>query len=488
MGKPNILLITTDQQRLDTIHAYGNRSIYTPHMSWLADEGTSFMRCYSDSPICMAARATIMTGKHGYTHGLTGNNSSVLPMAENVTLPGALTRGGYQTRAQGKMHFHPIRANYGFESMELPLDYYRHMAEHPEYGVPKGHGVGENEIEPVISTVDEARSATYWTVKRSIDFLETRDETRPFFLWTSFAKPHPPFDCCQNYWALYQGREMPPPVMGDWAMDAGNPRHGLMSHTYVLNNGYRMSDAQKADVKRAYYACVTQIDYSMGLLFARMREMGLLEDTWIIFTTDHGDMMGDHGMFAKSVFLEGSAHIPMIVRPPRKGWTRAGGARCERLVTLADVMPTILAAAGIGGPPGMDGEDMMAIARDEAGAKASGGSASFGDGRDRPFHGNCSDETFAAIEGGYKYTWTGVNGDELMFDLRSDPHELRDLIGREPERAAEMRERLSAKVASYKPGLLKDGRMAVGSVIGGPEDTVKWPGFHSTGYPTDVLH
>ena len=107
MDRPNVLLITTDQQRFDTINALGNPHIYTPHLNWLVDEGISYRRCYSDSPICMSARCTIMTGMHGYNNGLVGNSNAVTPMADYPTLPGLLTMNGYQTRAQGKMHFNP---------------------------------------------------------------------------------------------------------------------------------------------------------------------------------------------------------------------------------------------------------------------------------------------------------------------------------------------------------------------------------------------
>jgi len=261
MKKPNILLITTDQQRFDTINALGNKHIFTPHLNWLVDQGITFTRCYSDSPVCMAARATIMTGKHGFTTGLTGNHDHVKPMRDNPTLPGILTQNGYQTRAQGKMHFSPIRANYGFEHMEIPMDYYRSRNRNAQLGLPKEHGVGENEIEPVISTVHETDSLTYWTVKRSIDFLETRDDTRPFFSWTSFTKPHPPFDPCANYWALYSNREVPEPIYGDWSESLEKIPKGFMRLTYLLNNAYRLSPEQMKDVKRAYYACITQIDY-----------------------------------------------------------------------------------------------------------------------------------------------------------------------------------------------------------------------------------
>jgi arylsulfatase A-like enzyme len=475
MNKPNILLITTDQQRFDTIHALGNKHIYTPHLNWLADEGIAFTRCYADSPVCMASRATIMTGTHGYANGLTGNNDKVIPMRERPTLPGVLTINGYQTRAQGKMHFHPMRANYGFEHMELPMDYYREIA--GSNYIPKGHGVGENEIEPVISTVDEVHSATYWTVKRSIYFLETRDETRPFFMWTSFAKPHPPFDPSFNYWTLYQNKSLPLPISGGWSENPEEAPQGFYSAGYTLNNGYRMSEEQKMDSKRAYYACITQIDYSLGLLFARMREMGLLENTWIIFTADHGDMMGDHGLFAKSVFFEGSAHIPMIIRPPAKSWKTGNlqGKICDNLVTLADVMPTILNIADIDSKNiEMDGCNLMDLVDANAG--------------DRIFYGNCSETYFAVMKDGYKYTWARQGDGELLFNMLDDPMEQHDLSKINPDVVIEMRQLLTERMQQYNPNLVSGGKLIALPPVTSPKDMIKWPGFHSTVYPSDVLH
>jgi len=474
MDKPNILLITTDQQRFDTIHALGNNHIYTPHLNWLVDEGITFENCYSDCPVCMPARATIMTGKHGYSMGFVSNRDDILPMDASSTLPGILTQNGYQTRAQGKMHFTPIRANYGFEHMELPLDYYRQMRKNTNLGIPKGHGVGENEIEPVISTVDETQSAIYWTVDRSIDFLETRDEMRPFFLWTSFAKPHPPFDPCSNYWALYQNKSLPSPIYGDWSENLSDAPQGFYPPTYVLNNAYRMSADQLLDVKRAYYACITQIDYSLGLLFARMREINLLDDTWIIFTTDHGDMMGDHHMGAKSVFFEGSAHIPMIVRPPKSREKSLNGKRSKTLVTLADVMPTIMDIAGIKNTPEADGSSMLDLTDNVC--------------EDRVFYGNYNNEYLAVIKDEYKYMWTCYGGEELMFNLKNDPFEQVDLIFAEPEKAMYLNKLLTEQVKSYNKELLQNGVLKQRPAIKSPDDVAKWPGFHSTYHPSDVLH
>ncbi|MGL4345556.1 MAG: sulfatase-like hydrolase/transferase, partial [Cellulosilyticaceae bacterium] len=182
--KQNIILITTDQQRFDTIQKLGNQAIFTPHLNWLVSEGITFTRCYADCPICVPSRTTIMTGKKGYTSGITNNQNHYEVMTQNKTLPKILGEYGYQTRAVGKMHFEPARAHYGFEHMLLPLDYYREYKRKSDVVRPKHHGVGENEVEPVISTVHENDSLTTWTVDQSIDFIETRDTTRPFFMWT----------------------------------------------------------------------------------------------------------------------------------------------------------------------------------------------------------------------------------------------------------------------------------------------------------------
>jgi arylsulfatase A-like enzyme len=468
--RPNIVLITTDQQRFDTIAALGNQHIYTPHLDWLTDEGVTFTRAYADCPICMPSRATMMTGKTGYNSGLIGNKPKPVPMQTYPTLPGLLTQAGYQTRAQGKMHFHPMRANYGFEHMELPLDYYRERSRCGYAHMPKEHGVGENEVTPVISTVHESESLTHWTVRRSIDFIETRDETRPFFLWTSFTKPHPPLDPCANYWALYDGRPVPAPVHGEWSQDRESMPQGFLSSTYVLNNIWRMSEAQIADVRRAYYACITQIDYQLGLLIARLREMELLDNTWIVFTSDHGDMLGDHHMGAKSVLLEGSAHVPMIVRPPA---SRLRGTRVDRLAQVADVMPTILAAAGVQAPGDQDGVDLMTLVDG---------------GEDRTFYGCCGMH-FGVIDGPWKYTWCGT-GDELMFNLAEDPMEQNELIrsGQAGEQLQRLRALLIERMTAQGSEHVKDGELVPGEPIGGPEECGRWPGFHTTGYPCDVLH
>jgi arylsulfatase A-like enzyme len=496
-SQPNILLITTDQQRFDTIGLH-NREIDTPHLDWLCEEGITYERAYADCPICMPSRATIMTGKSGTTLGLTGNKTENYPLADHATLPSLLTKHGYQTRAQGKMHFHPVRAHYGFESMELPMDYYRerHRLSVGNATLPKRHGVGENEMHAAISTVHENESLTHWTVERSIDFLETRDPTRPFFLWTSFTKPHPPFDPPANYWALYANRSVGDPAVGDWSRDVDAMPQAALEPTYLLSNVQRFSTEQLANAKRAYYACITQIDFSLGLLFARMRELGLMENTWIVFTSDHGENLGDHHMGGKSNFFEGSSHIPLVVRPPASAWEPKplGGTVATTPVSLADIAPTILKLAGVEAPEDIEGIDLLSLLDVPD--------------PDRTILGE-SGRFLTAIDRRYKYHYFVRGGDELLFDLETDPQERNNLLAAgastksDPASEANaasgdatdvgaVKERLKAKLietlAARGSNLVADGELAKEPPLSGPGDVVRWPGFHSTTVESDVLH
>ncbi len=476
--RPNILLVTTDQQRFDTIYAAGNRYIRTPHLNWLSHRGVRFDRCYSDAPVCMPARATMMTGRAGYHNDLTTNSHSVQPIDSTTSLPGMLTQAGYQTRAQGKMHFYPRRKNYGFEHMELLEDYYRYMSKHPEYGVPADHGMGQNEMEPAISTVSESYSLTHWTMERSVDFLETRDETRPFFLWTSFSNPHPPLDPCLHYWLQYKDAEVPPPVYGDWSEEAERVPPGFRAATSVLNSCDRFDEALIKDVRRAYYALITQIDYNLGRLFARMRELGVLDNTLILFTSDHGDLLGDHHIGAKGAFLEGSAHVPMLMRVPEADASGdLQGQVSDALVTLADVYATCLGAAGVTPSDGyaIDGLDLREVAVGE---------------RTRETFVGVSKQHYGVVQGAYKYTYCAAGGSELLFDMVADPYEQHNLAG-DAEFAtvkADLREALVAELAEVRPEYLDDGDLPVDDPPDLDALRGNWPGFHSRERPEDVMH
>lgn len=480
MPQDNILLITTDQQRFDTVNAWGNRSIFTPHLNYMAAMGTSFTDCYAGCPICVPSRTTIMTGREGYESGVVSNASHQTFMErctrEGSTLPALLTAAGYQTCAKGKMHFEPPRANYGFEHMRLPLDYMREYDKKQPDARPKVHGIGECEMEPVLSTVSEKDSITTWIADEAIDFLETRDTTRPFFLWTSFTKPHPPFDPCPNYWALYDNIPLPAPVTGDWSATVEETPQGFLAGAYENTNMHLLGPEQKQASRRAYYACITQVDYQLGRIFGALRENDLFKNTWVIFTSDHGEMLGDHHMSQKNLFFEGSAHVPLLIMPPQ-GRNIPHNLRTDRPVTLADIYPTILGMANVDCPAEVSG--MSLLAPDAI-------------PEDRLFFGNSLNRNFCVMENKIKLVYSATGDHRLLFDLKKDPMEQHDL-SRDPAYADTLNhlwKLLLAHTKEHTPeALTPEGEFITYDAPRFPGDMPgRWFGFHYHDYTVDTFH
>ena len=480
MPKDNILLITTDQQRFDTINAWGNQNIFTPHLNYMAAMGISFTSCYASCPICVPSRTTIMTGWQGYESGVISNATHETFMRtctqERTTLPAVLTDAGYQTCAKGKMHFEPARAHYGFEHTKLPLDYMREYDKKQPLARPKAHGIGECEMEPVISTVEEKDSITTWIADEAIDFLETRDPTRPFFLWTSFTKPHPPFDPCRNFWELYDGIPLPAPVTGDWSKTVEDTPQGFLAGAYENTNMHLLGPAQKLASRRAYYACITQVDYQLGRIFGALRENDLFQNTWVIFTSDHGEMLGDHHMSQKNLFFEGSAHVPLLIMPPL-GRDYAHNIRRDELTDLADLYPTILAMAGLTPPAAVSGQNLL----DAQNCR-----------RDRIFFGNSLNKNFCVMEQKIKLVYSAVGNHVLLFDLEKDPMEQHDL-SHDPAYAS-VKSRLWTLLLEhtkqYTPeALTESGDFITFDAPRFPGDMPgRWFGFHYHDYSVDTFH
>jgi arylsulfatase A-like enzyme len=335
-------------------------------------------------------------------------------------------------------------------------------------------------MQPGISTVDESHSLTNWTVRQSIDFLETRDPTRPFCLYTSFSKPHPPLDPCLSYWMLYQNAQVPSPLHGDWSQNVEMIDDGWLQPTWIGSAADALSKEQIIQCRRAYYALITQIDYNLGLLFARLRELNLLDSTLILFTADHGDMLGDHHFGAKTVPLEGAAHIPMLMMPPTGVLEEKRGTVENSLVCLADVLPTFCGVAGIEKQdlPDTDGMDLCGVIegqnqREQLMIRYNG------------YH--------TILKDNFKYAFCEKGGSELMFDLARDPYEQHELIraGTHREIHRELRGILAAQMQAQNHPACKDGEL-VSTEEPRPRRRVRaypWPGFHHPLHtPLDLIH
>lgn len=480
--RPNILLVTTDQQRWDAVSGTGPAFLRTPHFDHLCREGVRFNRAYSDCPTCVPARRTIMTGQHAHTHGMTENAVKV-PVDPAQTLPGQLAAGGYQTMAIGKMHFSPQRFRQGFQEMLLPDDYYREIARRggPQ---PMRHGLGQNEVTPGMSTVAEADTLTSWIAERSVDFItQRRDPTVPFFLWTSFSKPHPPLDPPEPYYSMYRREAIPEPVMGEWAQGDDCP---VALRRMWERMGGGLSPEILREARAAYYGLITQIDFNLGRIFAALRASGQWRNTIILFTSDHGEYLGDHGGIWKGFFHEPSARVPFVLRlPPSAPWTTSDRT-VEDLVCLADIYPTLLRAAGLDVPADVDGIDLAPITRGTQSESPRYIVSVFASDREHCYQ-------LAVTDGRWKYLWFPEGAKEQLFELANDPRELKNLAtdpGAAEPKAALRRALIDELTAKNSP-YLDDGQLMQTPVREDPpgfRGAHRFPGFSLEHSDRDSRH
>jgi arylsulfatase A-like enzyme len=243
-----------------------------------------------------------------------------------------------------------------------------------------------------------------------------------------------------------------------------------------LNSCDRFTPEMLRDMRRAYYACITQIDYNLGRLFARLRELGQLENTWIVFTSDHGELLGDHFLAAKFLALEASAKVPFIVRAPGNGeWKHLRGTCSDELVTLADLLPTF---SGIGTvediPEEIDGLDIRKLV---AGESESRTELRF---QASEFHG--------LLSGDWKYLLTSTTGDELLFNLADDPLEQHNLVEKCPADHSRMRKRLLKLMEESNHPCVQNGAFTPSGPSTFGNRRGDWPGHHSIEVPSDTLH
>jgi arylsulfatase A-like enzyme len=396
---------------------------------------------------------------------------------------------GYGTAAIGKMHFTPQRARYGFGEMLLPDDYYRAMAESGNPLQPMRHGLGQNELYPGMATVPECSTLTAWTAEQSVRFIrDRRDPTVPFFLWASFSKPHPPLDPPEPYASMYRECAIPDPVDSLWSAGDDSPPavvRQAQSRDYDL-----MSPTVIAAARAAYFGLVTQIDYSVGRILAALSDVHLLDETMIIFTSDHGEMLGDHRCGGKVLFYEPSARVPLIVRPAPAAQLDLHGLSSDALVTHADITATILAAAGASAPSGATGIDLLAVAERKLLARSH--LLGLGGMEGVPITNSGRLPTYLAVtDGRWKYIWYTEGGIRQLFDLQNDPQERRDLASAEPRRCDELEHLIVAELERHGGKWLLDGRLACLPPQNDAERDRRARqrvGFHTERFAADVRH
>ena len=363
--KPNIILIFPDQHRGDVMGCAGNPAAQTPNLDRLASEGVRFSRCCTNSPLCMPARASLMSGQYVNQHGIWHNwNAADRHGPSHVR---NIRDAGYHTAVIGKTHLYVHGApgvtdtrdhvqklnDWGFvDTHELvgpwatrgiDCAYTDYLADkglldaHREFIGDYLRGMWSGQIrpweEPPSPLSPEDHLDTY-TGRTSADWIRNYDSDEPFYLQVCFPGPHDPFDSPQEYRDMYRPEDIPLGVMDKptWPV---SPQLDAVLKWSALDG---MTPAQKQMMGLFYYAKVTLVDHGIGLVIDALEEKGMLDNTWIIYTSDHGEMLGDHFMSHKIVFYESALKIPCIIRPPGGGEGRMSNALSDQL----DIAATIL--------------------------------------------------------------------------------------------------------------------------------------------------
>ena len=471
--RKNIVLLMTDQLRGDCMGCAGHPDVKTPYLDTLASKGVRFENAYSACPSCVPARAALHTGLTQESHRRVGYADGIRWEYPH-TMAGELTKAGYYTQCVGKMHVDPLRNYLGFCHVELH-DGYLHYYRDPEIPYRENQKQADDYFHwlkqekgidcDVTDTGLECNSwvarpwiyeekyhPTNWVTDRSIDFLRRRDPDMPFFLFTSYLRPHPPFDAPQCYFDMYRNKELTPPVVGDWCDE-----EALRARGRIFDSDTGPLDPELVrEMQIGYYACITHLDHQIGRLIQALVENKLYDDTIILFVSDHGELLGDHHLFRKSRAYQGSSRVPFLVsgggfRPEKPGSVKTD------VVELRDVMPTVLEAAGIQIPDSVEGISLWNTALKESGTpevrEYLHGEHTLGEA-----------SSHWIITRDEKYIWYSQTGEEQYFWIAEDPDELHNLIGSETakERVEALRGLLIQELQDREEGFVREGRLVTG--------------------------
>ena len=426
--RPNILFLMDDQHRGDWLGAAGAKWLQTPNLDRLAREGALFRRAYSSTPSCLPARAALLTGMSPWGHGSLGYVA--IPERYRQEMPRTFTEAGWRTCAIGKNHFAPMRNPHGYQTVILAEPNIRNLPEICEYRAwfnqkapghhPfEGFRSGNDQRGGLCYPLDEALHVTPWTADQAVQFLKGSAPGKPWFLKVSFLCPHTPLNAPRRWQDRYQSADIPGAAIGDWARREYGSVQTSFARQAEATRGIVPEDELRA-TRRSYAAAISYVDEQVGRILTALEERAETENTLILFTADHGDMMGDQLLYRKTYPYEGSVNIPMIVRWPASiGLKARRGQVRQELAELRDVFPTFLDAAGLPRASSIEGVSLLEVLRGKPGRKV----------LDLE-HASCyapKDGWVALMDKRYKYIYFEHTGQQQLFDLARDPHELVNL-------------------------------------------------------------
>ncbi|MBT6273119.1 MAG: sulfatase-like hydrolase/transferase [Chromatiales bacterium] len=465
--RPNILWYCTDQQRFDTIAALGNRFISTPRIDRFLSTGMAFTHAYCQSPICTPSRASFLTGMYPSALAVNGNGYSYFPRHyEDRLLPHRLAKAGYDCGLVGKLHLaSPARGQ-----EPRVADGYRYFQYSHDHKGPNelGHdyaewlraeGIDANECLGDRQVNDEASyrqgaqlksfggfyepsedrdnvpphlHQSHWCTDKAIEFVsKNRHTDQPWFLSVNPFDPHPPFDAPLEYYRRYDPNQMP-----GAHFEPGDLEHqGRITAAGVdfQSTAKHPNELDVPHLQASYYAMIEQLDHEFGRLLDFLESAGLMDNTLVVFTSDHGESLGDHGLLLKGCrFIEGLVRVPLVIAWPK----RFGGGRVtDGLVELMDLAPTICEAAGMELPYYNQGLSLLPILDGTTNTHRSSVRTEFYAGINYP------DATHATMYRDQRHKLVTYHGKQLaeLYDLKEDPWEHCDL-SRDPAYASLMSE------------------------------------------------
>ena len=485
----NVLIVITDQQRTDSVSCYGSPFTCTPNLDRLAREGVLCQRAYCSNPVCTPARASIFSGQYVSRHGAWNVGLNVPGDVRFISH--WLSEAVYRTHYIGKAHFQAFDATpeqsleavrgwerhypgftgpyYGFQSVELALGHCTYgLAGH--YGAWVRSQVSEEEFRSFSQSrrygdFDFGGNAhdwhiplrlhnSVWTADRAIEFLKTHDRKRPFLLAVGFEDPHHPHGVPVELLDRVDPEQVPPPRYAEGELRDKPPffalaRKGLLEGSPFRGAFWVAGQAEGADFSRVseqdarlgrayYYTLVRLIDREFGRILDCLDSLGLADNTLVVFTTDHGELLGDHGLWMKGPFhYEELVRVPMLFRWP--GGLPAG-QQVTGLISQVDLVPTILSAMGRAVPEEVEGVNALPLLRGEASRVREGAVIECVDDP-------CGLRLKTVVTERYKLTLYHRHSFGELYDLQADPGELHNLFDR-PE-SASVRQRLTGMILDH---------------------------------------
>lgn len=448
--RPNIVVIQADQLAAAALGAYGNTVVKSPHIDALGDEGVVFDRAYCNSPLCAPSRASMMTGRLPSEIGAYDNGadfgSSVPTFAHH------LRAAGYHTALVGRMHFIGPDQLHGFEERLTTDVYPAGLDMVPDWELPEDdrlpwyHDAG-SVFTAGVSAATVQRDFDDEVLFRSLRHLNDRARTlddQPFLLVSSFIHPHDPYEPTLEHWRRYDDVEIDDPRIGALPLDEQDPH----SRRLLEMSGFDQKEPDAEQVRRArraYYACVSYVDDHVGAIVRRLDELGLRENTVIVLTSDHGDMLGERGLWYKMSPYEQSARVPLVVSAPG----RLEARRVDTPVSLLDLLPTLTDLAGVG-EVGTPGRSLVPLAAGDEHDSEDVVIEYLAEGVTTPH--------LTIVRGPHKLVRCPGDPDQL-FDVAADPDELVNLVD-DPAHAELVQSLRTALAARYDVGSLSHDVLA----------------------------